>query len=159
MLLLVKGGNLRFVWRLLVKWAFSLLCAGLFYFAWLALFLIGTGRESWTLGGLLWAVAPGATALGFTVGIAAVEHLEGRHELSFFHVFIWPLIGCAVGAGALNIAVGQKALTVGAIGLGHFILEYMAFFEQCEEYILYYLGMIGRAGGGKKVERDSQLLP
>ena len=57
--------------------------------------------------------------------------------------------GLAVGAGALNIAVRQKALAPGAKGLGHGVLIEIVLFQQGAEDVLGYLGVVGSAGGGK----------
>jgi hypothetical protein len=91
--------ELRRLWRALVRVAFSLLCACLFYSAWMAAFLLTTRLDSPAVETILWILAPVMTAAGFATGIAIRERLAGTARPSFLRIFIWPLIGCAVGAG------------------------------------------------------------
>ena len=64
-----------------------------------------------------------------------------------------------MGTGALHVAIGQEALTTGAIWLGHSILINMALFEEGEEDVMTDLSMVRCTGAGEDVERDAQLLP
>jgi len=57
--------------------------------------------ESSTKDVILWLVAPVVTATGFATGIAIVEHLTRMSKTKFLRIFIWPMIGCAIGAGAV----------------------------------------------------------
>ena len=57
--------------------------------------------------------------------------------------------GIAVRAGALNIAVRQETLALGAERLSYGILVNITIFLEGEEDILCYLGMVGGAGSGE----------
>jgi hypothetical protein len=91
--------NLKCLWRALAKITLSLLCAGVFYFVWMASFLFTANLHSGVLEAFLWLLAPVITALGFTVGIVAFERLTMTGSTRFFRLFVWPLIGCTIGAG------------------------------------------------------------
>jgi hypothetical protein len=47
----------------------------------------------------LWLLAPVITAAGFATGIAIMERRAEKKRPSFLRILIWPLIGCAAGAG------------------------------------------------------------
>jgi hypothetical protein len=79
----------------------SLLFAGIFYSAWLAAFLLTVGLDNPVLEAIAWLSAPAATAAGFATGIAIFERLTGASRPRFLHILAWPLIGCAIGAGAV----------------------------------------------------------
>jgi hypothetical protein len=89
------------VWKTLVRAALSLLCAGLFYIAWLAAFLLTTEADSAVANAIRWLSSPVVTAAGFAAGIAISERLTGVRKTPFLRIFLWPLVGCAVGAGAV----------------------------------------------------------
>ena len=91
--------DLRSFWRALVRIAFSLLCASIFYFAWMAAFILTTRLDKPVVETVLWLLAPVITAAGFATGIAIMERRAKKKRPSFFRIFVWPLIGCAVGAG------------------------------------------------------------
>jgi len=91
--------NLKCLLRALTKIILSLLFAGVFYFAWMASFLLTASLDSAVLEVSLWLLAPVITALGFTVGMFAFERLTKTGNTGFFRLFVWPLIGCAIGAG------------------------------------------------------------
>ena len=95
------AGNLRYVWRVLIKAALSLFCAGVLYTGWLAAFLLTAGLDSSVVQVIRWLSAPVVTAAGFAAGVAIFEHLTGVRKTWFFHILLWPLSGCAVGAGAV----------------------------------------------------------
>ncbi len=90
----------RFV-RALVRIAFSLLGACVFYLAWMAVFLFATSVDSTVVETVLWLLAPVVTAAGFATGTAIMERRAGQAKSSFLHIYLWPLIGCAAGAGAV----------------------------------------------------------
>ena len=92
--------NLQYVWRGLIKTALSLFCAGVLYTGWLAAFLLTSGLDSSIVQVIRWLSAPAITAAGFAAGVAIFEHLAGVRKTGFFGIFLWPLSGCAVGAGA-----------------------------------------------------------
>jgi len=91
--------DLRRFWRALVRIAFSLLCGSIFYSAWMAVFLLVTRVDSPVVETILWLLAPVIAAAGFATGIAIMERLSEKKRPSFLRIYIWPLIGCAVGAG------------------------------------------------------------
>lgn len=93
--------ELRFLRGALAKVTLSLLCAGTAYFIWLAAFLQATKFDVSLVKAILWLLAPVATAAGYASGIAMFEHLSGMNKTRFLRIFTWPLIGCAVGAGAV----------------------------------------------------------
>lgn len=93
--------DLRSLLGALARVACSLLCAGMFYFAWMAAFFLAAGLESPTMEASLWLLAPVITAAGFTVGIIVSERLTRTERSRFLRTFMWPLIGCAIGAGAV----------------------------------------------------------
>ena len=91
----------RKLWKALGRIAASLPCAGIFYLAWLAAFIVAARLENAVVEGVLWASAPLATAAGFATGIVLYDRLIGVPRLPFLRVLVWPLVGCAIGAGAV----------------------------------------------------------
>ena len=91
--------DLRRCWKAIVRIALSLLCAVIFYLAWMAVFILTTRLDSPAVETMLWLLAPVITAAGFATGIAARERLAGKTRTRFLSIFLWPLIGCAIGAG------------------------------------------------------------
>lgn len=89
------------MWRALVRVALSLLCAGLFYAAWLAVFLLTAELDHPIVQAIRWLSAPVITAAGFATGIAIPGRFTKAKRVGFLRVLLWPLIGCAVGAGAV----------------------------------------------------------
>lgn len=89
----------RYLWQVFVRAAVSLLCAGIFYFAWMAVFLLAAGLDSSVT--ILWLLAPVTTATGFATGSAVSERLTGARKTKFLRLFTWPLIGCVIGAVAV----------------------------------------------------------
>ncbi len=85
----------------LVRVALSLIGAGLSYLAWMATFLLVNGSAGPALQAVLWLSAPVVTAAGFAVGILVSQPLTKTKKTRFLHVFIWPLAGCAIGAGVV----------------------------------------------------------
>ncbi len=76
----------------------SILSAGFFYIAWLALFLTIIRLDIAFVNVFGWLIAPLATALGFALGVYLFETISKRQKNGFFELLIWPLIGCIVGA-------------------------------------------------------------
>jgi len=91
--------DLRRSWKAIVRIAFSLVWAIVFYLAWMAAFLLTARLDSPVVETMLWLLAPVITAAGFATGIAVRERLAGPKRPSFLRIFLWPLIGCAIGAG------------------------------------------------------------
>ena len=48
---------------------------------------------------VLWLMAPVATAAGFAAGIVILERVTGKSGTGFRRTLVWPLVGCAIGAG------------------------------------------------------------
>jgi hypothetical protein len=46
-------------------------------------------------------MAPATTAAGFALGIALSERLAGQRRTALLRLFLWPLVGCAIGAGVV----------------------------------------------------------
>jgi len=90
--------NLKYVWRTSVRIFLSALSAGIFYSAWMAVFFIAKGFDVLIVEYLLWALAPVFTASGFATGILVLDRMAGTRTAKFLPIFIWPLIGCAIGA-------------------------------------------------------------
>ena len=87
--------------RAFIRVALSLFCAGAFYIGWLAAFLLTTRADSSAAHTIRWLSAPVVTAAGFAVGIAISERFTNMRKVGFFCIFLWPLAGCAIGAGAV----------------------------------------------------------
>lgn len=84
--------------RLLIKVGFSLLCGGILFTVWLALFLLTNSFVRPFLETVLWFIAPIFTASGFALGIIIYERLTNTRRTKFVQVFIWALVGCVIGA-------------------------------------------------------------
>ena len=91
--------SLGHLWGMLVRIAFSVLGAGVFYFAWMTVFLLTVDLDSRVVETVLWLMAPVTTAAGFAVGIVVLERVTEKNGPGFSRILVWPLIGCAVGAG------------------------------------------------------------
>ena len=81
--------------------AASVLFAGVFYVGWMAVFIPAFKMGSSVLRGIGWLSAPVVTAAGFAAGIWVAERLTATSGASFFRIFAWPIVGCAVGALAV----------------------------------------------------------
>jgi hypothetical protein len=107
----------RRFWKALVRIAVSLLCAIVFYLVWMVAFLLTTGLESPVAETILWLLAPVITAAGFATGIAVRERLSGKARSHFLRIFLWPLIGCAIGAGIVY-PLGPMLIGFGMLAAG-----------------------------------------
>ena len=87
--------------KALIRVASSLLCAGAFYAAWLAAFLLTAEANGSVAYTIRWLSAPVVAAAGFAVGIVISERLTRARKTRFFRILPWPLVGCAIGAGAV----------------------------------------------------------
>jgi hypothetical protein len=67
----------------------------------MAAFLLVTKSGSQIAEGILWFLAPVVTASGFTTGIRIIGHFNEATDVGFFRIFVWPLIGCTLGAIAV----------------------------------------------------------
>jgi hypothetical protein len=109
--------NPRTLGRIFAKVTVSLLCAGLFYSIWLAAFLLATNVDTPAVETVAWLSAPVVTAAGFAVGVAAFERLTRASQTSFLRIFVWPLIGCTLGAGIVYW-FGPMLIVFGMFGAG-----------------------------------------
>jgi hypothetical protein len=89
------------LWETLARVGASLVCAGLSYGGWLAAFLLTSRLKSPIVQAIGWVLAPVATAAGFAAGIAISERLTSPRKSGFVRIFLWPLAGCVLGAGAV----------------------------------------------------------
>ncbi|MHC4703037.1 MAG: hypothetical protein ACYTFQ_20925 [Planctomycetota bacterium] len=81
-----------------IRIVLSLVCAGITYFVWMGLFILLADSVGSLVKGILWLAAPVATAMGFAMGIFIHEHAAGTKKAAFASVFVWPLLGCSIGA-------------------------------------------------------------
>jgi hypothetical protein len=95
----------------------SLCSAGLFYSLWLASFLQFVRPGSTTAPAALWLSAPVVTAAGFATGITIHERLTQQSRHPFLRILVWPLIGCAAGAGAV-FWLGPMLIVFAMFGAG-----------------------------------------
>jgi hypothetical protein len=91
--------NLRRLRRAFARVVLSLFCASVFYFIWMGAFILSARLESSVVEVVIWLLAPVVTATGFAAGIVIFDRLTGTSETGFLSLFVWPLIGCAIGAG------------------------------------------------------------
>ena len=77
--------------RAAIKIAASVLCAGLFYGIWLAVFLLAAEASNDVIQAFWWVGAPVVTAAGFALGVVIVERLVGASKAGFLKVLVWPL--------------------------------------------------------------------
>ncbi len=109
--------DLKRLRRTLTRVLCSLFCAGVFYAVWLAFFLESVRPGNATAPAALWLTAPLVTAAGFTAGIAIHERLTEQSIDPFLRIFLWPLVGCAAGAGAV-FWLGPMLIVFGMFGAG-----------------------------------------
>ena len=84
-----------------LKVILSLFCAGVFYFSWMGAFVLASKGDGSIVEATLWVLAPIVTAMGFTTGIVLHARFAKTRNVNFSSVSAWPLVGCAVGAGAV----------------------------------------------------------
>jgi hypothetical protein len=92
---------MKSLFKAFLRVASSLLCAGVFYVGWMAVFIPAFKTGSPVLQGIGWVSAPVVTAAGFAAGIWIAERLIRTRKTRFSPIFVWPLAGCVVGAGAV----------------------------------------------------------
>ena len=107
----------RDLWEAVLRLVSSLLGAGLFYLAWMAAFLVATRSGSVAAETVLWLLAPVITAAGFAVGITVAERLAKNERTSFIRIYVWPLVGCAIGAGVVY-PFGPMLIVFGMFAVG-----------------------------------------
>lgn len=95
----------------------------------MAAFILATKLDRPGVEAVLWLLAPVITAAGFAVGIAIIEHFTITANNGFFRIFIWPLIGCALGAimvywfGPMLIVFGMFAAGTVSVAIREFIIS------------------------------------
>jgi hypothetical protein len=109
--------DLRRFWKALVRITVSLLCAIVFYIVWMVAFLLTTSLDSPAAETVLWLLAPVITAAGFATGIAIRQRLARKKQPQFLRIFLWPLIGCAIGA-AIVYPLGPMLIVFGMLAAG-----------------------------------------
>ena len=93
--------DLAYLRGALIRTISAVLCAGVFYSVWLGAFLLTAGQGSAAMEAVLWLLAPVVTAAGFTTGSVIRGYRSGTDRTTFRRVFVWPLAGCVIGAGAV----------------------------------------------------------
>jgi hypothetical protein len=81
--------------------ALSVTLAGLFYCGWLAVFIPAFKTAIASLKAVGWVSAPFVTAAGFAAGVWIGERAVQNRRTPFARVFVWPFIGCTLGAAAV----------------------------------------------------------
>lgn len=115
--------------KLVVRVAASLLGAGTFYSAWLAVVLALDPQPTAPLPLVVSATAPLFTALGFALGALLADRLTRQTQTRFLRTYLWPLAGCVVGAlvvypfGPMLIVFGMFALGTVTVFVEGLMLE------------------------------------
>lgn len=78
----------------------SLLCAGILYSGWMAVFILVEPDDP-VLKAIIWLLAPIVTAAGFAVGVVIFDRLSKMGKTGLFRIFFWSMPGCAIGAGSV----------------------------------------------------------
>lgn len=90
--------NTKVLVRILIKVSLSLLVGGIFYTLWLVIFQLTNSFNSLLIEYVLWLLSPVVTAMGFTVGYKIYEQFKNTKGETIWHILIWALIGCILGA-------------------------------------------------------------
>ena len=112
-----ESGWRRPVRSVAVRVALSSAIGGLFYLGWMALFLLSTDWESAFWDSAVWVLAPIITAAGFAAGLGLGRRLARCEPVSFWRLFVWPLVGCGVGA-AVVFPFGPMLIVFGMLAAG-----------------------------------------
>ena len=94
--------NTNLLLKSLALLAASVLVAGVFHIGWLAAFIPAAKSGVVALKILGWISAPVVTAVGYAVGVWLGERLLTQRKTDFLQIFLWPLVGCTLGATALS---------------------------------------------------------
>ena len=94
--------NTKLLLKSLALVAVSILAAGVFHIGWLAVFIAAAKSGVMALKILGWMSAPVVTALGYAVGLWMGERLLTQRKTDFLQIWVWPLVGCTLGAMALS---------------------------------------------------------
>jgi hypothetical protein len=66
---------------------------------------------------LRWLLGPVITEAGFASGLAVGERVTAAHRSTFWRILLWPLAGCAIGAGAVY-PFGPMLIVFGMFAVG-----------------------------------------
>ena len=86
--------------------ALSVLFAGVFYTAWMAVAIptIKSGFGGLAVKAMLWILAPFVTGFGFALGPKTFDQFSpAASKSSFGNTYKWCLVGCAIGGGVVCI--------------------------------------------------------
>jgi len=111
------------------RFVVSILLGAGFYLGWMGLFLVSRSFHTPLLRGLLWIIAPVVTAFGFYVGAVLFARLGGSGRLRVRRVYLYPLVGCSVGA-AVVFPFGAMLIVFGMClggSLGMLVFEIVGF--------------------------------
>jgi hypothetical protein len=112
---------LRFGWkafgRLFVRVVVPVLGAGIFCGLWLAARLLLRDVQGPVLHGAWSVLAPAVAAIGFAAGTMIAGPLTKAGRARVLHAFLWPLVGCAIGAATVS-ASGPVRSAVGTLLCG-----------------------------------------
>jgi uncharacterized membrane protein len=117
------------LWHVALRVAVSLLSAGVFHTAWMAVFIAMHRSAGPVTRTLLWLGAPVVTGAGFAFGLTLFRWRLRPRGSQFLRNYAWPLLGCAVGAAVVfpfgpmlivfgMFAVGTLAVIIGEAWLG-----------------------------------------
>ena len=81
--------------------AVSILGAFVFHAGWLAAFIPAVKSGVFVLKIIGWIAAPVVVAAGFATGLWMGERWLTQRKTDFLRIFLWPLVGCTLGAIAL----------------------------------------------------------
>jgi len=104
-------------WRTLVKVTLSVLFAGIAYSIWMVIVLLSKDFAGSVLRALFWVAAPVVTAMGFAAGIMMHARMAGVANTRFWKTFLWPLVGCSIGAVAVYW-YGPMLIVFGMLAVG-----------------------------------------
>ena len=93
--------NTKLLLKPLALVAVSILVAFVFHVGWLAAFIPADKSGVMALKILGWMSVPVVTAAGFATGLWMGERLLTQRKTDFLRIFLWPLVGCTLGAVAL----------------------------------------------------------
>ncbi|MHB8863271.1 MAG: hypothetical protein ACYC6N_12750 [Pirellulaceae bacterium] len=94
--------NTKLLLKPLILVTVSVLVAGVFHIGWLAAFIPAAKSGITALKILGWLSAPVVTAVGYALGLWMGERLHTTRKIDFLRIFVWPWVGCSLGAAALS---------------------------------------------------------
>ena len=109
--------NLKCFFGLLVRVTVSVIFAGAFYTGWMAVAIPVFKSGPLFAKALCWLSAPVVTAAGFACGIVIFKLLPGARKSRRRDIVLWPLVGCAIGAGVV-FYFGPMLIVFAMFGLG-----------------------------------------